>query len=53
MPEPTDEEIQSLIQSSNGSHSFYTAREELREAAYSKEYNKPVGQDWGTFWKTY
>lgn len=50
--EPTEFEIRNLMKE-NPNHSWYSAREELREKAYKDIYDKPDGMSWGTFWKTY
>lgn len=50
--EPTDRDIKRFMEKNSG-HSFYTAREELRDRAYKDYYNKPEGMSWGFFWKTY
>jgi hypothetical protein len=54
--EPTQEQIQQLIKKSKGKHSFYSAREELREMAYGGEKGaKPPNgySSWGDYWKSY
>jgi hypothetical protein len=50
--EPTDDQINDYIISHPG-ESYYTAREKLRDKAYSEDHSKPVNMDWGTYWKTY
>ena len=50
--EPTEEDIQKFLKD-NPSESWYTAREKLREAAYSEDHKKPAGMSWGDYWKSY
>jgi|GEM_PF-3861598 len=49
--EPTEQEITKRMEDTG--ESFWTAREELRDLAYKDKYNKPAGQSWGEFWKSY
>lgn len=51
--EPTSEEIQVFLDA-NPHHSFYTAREELRDLSYGgSSKSLTESQDWGTYWKSY
>lgn len=49
--EPSDDEISDFL-AKNPGHSWYTAREKLREQAYG---GRPPGgfQSWGDYWKAY
>jgi len=49
--EPSDEEIKKYME--DHGKDYYTAREELRDIAYSKYHNKSANQSWGDYWKTY
>ena len=49
--EPTEKEIKELMKKDKR-HTYYTAREELREKAYGGR--PPVGYlSWGDYWKSY
>ena len=48
--EPTEEQIKHLVL--NSTHSYYTAREYLRELSYGGK--PPNGyRSWGDYWKSY
>lgn len=49
--EPTNNEIEEYMKNNN--ENYYTAREVLRERAYGGKYDKPPGQSWGDYWKSY
>jgi hypothetical protein len=49
--EPTESQIRNRMESTG--ESYYTAREELREQAYGGTHQKPPGQSWGDYWKSY
>lgn len=49
--EPSNDEIEAFLKE-HPEHSWYTAREFLREQAYGGK--PPAGfADWGTYWKCY
>lgn len=48
---PTEKQIRDYMKSHKG-HSYYTAREKLREEAYGGK--PPAGYtSWGMYWKSY
>lgn len=49
--EPTESQIRKRMELTQ--ESYYSARENLREEAYGTAHNKPPGQSWGDYWKTY
>ena len=49
--EPTEKEIRDYMEKHN--KNYYNAREILRDLAYKDTHTKPVGMDWGIYWKTY
>lgn len=50
--EPTDEMIKQFLDKHPG-ESYYTAREKLRDLAYSNDHDKPDHISWGDYWKAY
>lgn len=50
--EPTDEQINDYLVG-NPHESWFTAREKLRDKAYSEDYKKPEGMTWGEYWKSF
>lgn len=48
--EPTDEDINDYLVA-HPNESWYSAREKLRDLAYSEDHKKPDSWSWGDYWK--